>query len=48
MRCMPAYLPKYNLKYCGVKIVSVAPANKKRGLPTVLGEYLLRMRKHSN
>jgi len=42
MRCMPAYLPKYNPKYCGVKIVSVAPENKKLGLPTVLGEYLLR------
>nr|CBH37767.1 probable ornithine cyclodeaminase [uncultured archaeon] len=42
MRCMPAYLPRYNPKYCGVKIVSVAPANKKLGLPTVLGEYLLR------
>ena len=42
MRCMPAYLPKYNPRYCGVKIVSVAPDNKKLGLPTVLGEYLLR------
>jgi alanine dehydrogenase len=42
MRCMPAYLPKYNPLYCGVKIVSVAPDNKKLGLPTVLGEYLLR------
>ncbi|NQE53500.1 Alanine dehydrogenase [ANME-1 cluster archaeon GoMg3.2] len=42
MRCMPAYLPRYNPKYCGVKIISVAPANKKLGLPTVLGEYLLR------
>ncbi len=42
MRCMPAYLPKYNHNYCGVKIVSAAPANKKLGLPTVLGEYLLR------
>jgi alanine dehydrogenase len=42
MRCMPAYLPKYNPRYCGVKIVSVAPENKKLGLPTVLGEYLLR------
>ncbi|MGB7001684.1 MAG: ornithine cyclodeaminase family protein [Halobacteriota archaeon] len=42
MRCMPAYLPRYNPNYCGVKIVSVAPANKKLGLPTVLGEYLLR------
>jgi len=42
MRCMPAYLPRYNPKYCGVKIVSVAPSNKKLGLPTVLGEYLLR------
>jgi alanine dehydrogenase len=42
MRCMPAYLPRYNPHFCGVKIVSVAPANKKFGLPTVLGEYLLR------
>ncbi|MEA3488182.1 MAG: ornithine cyclodeaminase family protein [Euryarchaeota archaeon] len=42
MRCMPAYLPKYNNKYCGVKIVSTAPENKKLGLPTVFGEYLLR------
>lgn len=42
MRCMPAYLPGYNRNYCGVKIVSTAPANKKIGLPTVLGEYLLR------
>jgi len=42
MRCMPAYLPKYNPNYCGVKIVSAAPENKKLGLPTVLGEYLLR------
>jgi ornithine cyclodeaminase/alanine dehydrogenase-like protein (mu-crystallin family) len=42
MRCMPAYLPRYNPKYCGVKIVTTAPANKKLGLPTVLGEYLLR------
>ncbi len=42
MRCMPAYLPKYNPHYCGVKIVSVAPENKKIGIPTVLGEYLLR------
>jgi alanine dehydrogenase len=42
MRCMPAYLPKYNPHYCGVKIVSVAPANKRLGVPTVLGEYLLR------
>ena len=22
MRCMPAYLPAYNKKYCGVKIIS--------------------------
>jgi len=42
MRCMPAYLPKYNRSYCGVKIVTTAPGNKKLGLPTVLGEYLLR------
>jgi len=42
MRCMPAYLPNYNPNYCGVKIVSAAPENKKLGLPTVLGEYLLR------
>ncbi len=42
MRCMPSYLPKYNPQYCGVKIVSVAPGNKGRGIPTVLGEYLLR------
>jgi alanine dehydrogenase len=42
MRCMPAYLPKYNRAYCGVKIISVAPENPKRGLPSVLGEYLLR------
>lgn len=42
MRCMPAYLPRYNPDYCGVKIVTTAPANKKLGLPTVLGEYLLR------
>lgn len=42
MRCMPAYLPKYNPHYCGVKIVTTAPENKKLGLPTVLGEYLLR------
>lgn len=42
MRCMPAYLPKYNPAYCGVKIISVAPENPKRGLPSVLGEYLLR------
>jgi len=42
MRCMPAYLPKYNPNYCGVKIVTTAPGNKKLGLPTVLGEYLLR------
>ncbi len=42
MRCMPAYLPKYNPNYCGVKIVTTAPENKKLGLPTVLGEYLLR------
>lgn len=42
MRCMPAYLPRYDPQYCGVKIVSVAPENKRLGLPTVLGEYLLR------
>jgi alanine dehydrogenase len=42
MRCMPSYLPKYNPQYCGVKIVSVAPENRKRSLPCVLGEYLLR------
>jgi alanine dehydrogenase len=42
MRCMPAYLPRYNREYCGVKIISVAPENPKRGLPSVLGEYLLR------
>jgi len=42
MRCMPAYLPNYNPNYCGVKIVSAAPENKKLGLPTVLGEYILR------
>ncbi|RZN34773.1 MAG: ornithine cyclodeaminase family protein [Methanophagales archaeon ANME-1-THS] len=42
MRCMPAYLPNYNRAYCGVKIISVAPENPKRGLPSVLGEYLLR------
>lgn len=42
MRCMPAYLPKYNRDYCGVKIISVAPENPKHGLPSVLGEYLLR------
>ncbi|NQE04549.1 Alanine dehydrogenase [ANME-1 cluster archaeon GoMg1] len=42
MRCMPAYLPEYNRNYCGVKIVITAPGNKKRGLPMVLGEYLLR------
>jgi alanine dehydrogenase len=42
MRCMPAYLPEYNSNYCGVKIISAAPRNKKLGLPTVLGEYLLR------
>jgi alanine dehydrogenase len=42
MRCMPSYLPNYNPGYCGVKIVSVAPLNRKRGLPCVLGEYLLR------
>ncbi|HDS45897.1 MAG TPA: ornithine cyclodeaminase family protein [Methanomicrobia archaeon] len=42
MRCMPSYLPKYNPRYCGVKIVCVAPENAKIGVPTVLGEYLLR------
>ena len=42
MRCMPSYLPRYSPRYCGVKIVSVAPLNRKRGLPCVLGEYLLR------
>jgi alanine dehydrogenase len=42
MRCMPAYLPGYNSHYCGVKIISVAPENKKLGLLTVIGEYLLR------
>ncbi len=42
MRCMPSYLPKFNSRYCGVKIVCVAPANVKIGIPTVLGEYLLR------
>jgi alanine dehydrogenase len=42
MRCMPSYLSNYNPRYCGVKIVSVAPENRKRGLPCVLGEYLLR------
>jgi alanine dehydrogenase len=42
MRCMPAYMPKYSPAYCGVKIVSVAPENRKLGIPTVLGEYLLR------
>jgi len=42
MRCMPAYLPNYNPNYCGVKIVTVAPDNKKLGIPTVLGEYILR------
>jgi alanine dehydrogenase len=42
MRCMPAYLPGYCTEYCGVKVVSTAPENKKHGLPTVLGEYLLR------
>jgi alanine dehydrogenase len=42
MRCMPSYLPKYNPRYCGVKIVSVAPRNRDCGLPCVLGEYLLR------
>ena len=39
---MPSYLPRYSPRYCGVKIVSVAPLNRKRGLPCVLGEYLLR------
>ena len=42
MRCMPAYLPRYNPNYCGVKIVSAAPENKRLGIPTVLGEYSLR------
>jgi len=42
MRCMPAYLPIYNPDYCGVKIVTTASGNKKLGLATVLGEYLLR------
>jgi len=42
MRCMPSYLPKYNPRYCGVKIISVAPNNRACGLPCVLGEYLLR------
>jgi ornithine cyclodeaminase/alanine dehydrogenase-like protein (mu-crystallin family) len=42
MRCMPAYLPEYNQNYCGVKIISAAPENRKIGIPTVLGEYLLR------
>jgi alanine dehydrogenase len=42
IRCMPAYLPSYNAYYCGVKIICVAPENKNYGLPTVLGEYLLR------
>lgn len=42
MRCMPSYLPNYSPRYCGVKIVSVAPLNRKRDLPCVLGEYLLR------
>jgi alanine dehydrogenase len=42
MRCMPSYLPHYDPRYCGVKIVSVAPQNRTRGLPCVLGEYLLR------
>jgi len=42
MRCMPAYLPKYNENYCGVKIISVAPENIKLNIPTVIGEYLLR------
>lgn len=43
MRCMPAYLTEYEGgKYVGVKIVSVAPKNRMRQLPTVLGEYILR------
>ena len=42
MRCMPAYLPGYNKNYCGVKIISAAPENRKIGISTVLGEYLLR------
>jgi len=43
MRCMPAYLTEYkDGKYCGVKIVSVAPNNRSKQLPTVLGEYILR------
>ncbi|MDY6862397.1 MAG: ornithine cyclodeaminase family protein [Thermodesulfobacteriota bacterium] len=42
MRCMPAYLPGYNKRYCGVKIISAAPKNSKFGLQTVLGEYILR------
>lgn len=43
MRCMPAYLTEYKGgKYCGVKIVSVAPKNRTKQLPTVIGEYVLR------
>jgi alanine dehydrogenase len=43
MRCMPAYLTEYKGgKYCGVKIVCVAPRNTDKNLPTVIGEYSLR------
>lgn len=43
MRCMPAYLTEYKGgKYCGVKIVCVAPRNRDKKIPTVIGEYSLR------
>jgi len=43
MRCMPAYLTEYKGgKYCGVKVVCVAPKNIGKGIPTVIGEYILR------
>jgi ornithine cyclodeaminase/alanine dehydrogenase-like protein (mu-crystallin family) len=38
MLLMPAWLPG---KYAGLKLVNVYPDNSKKGLPTIMGSYLL-------
>ncbi len=38
MLLMPAWLPG---KYAGLKLVNVYPDNNKKGLPTIMGSYLL-------
>ncbi len=39
LRVMPTYVP--DLEQAGVKIVNVHPDNKSKGLPTVMGTYVL-------